>query len=78
MDVVINGATRRFEPGTARNAMVGPLDDIQGLVARITEDGRLQFVTDDARQMMIAEISVDEPGYANAVIDGLFASLEIG
>ncbi len=77
LEVTIDGATQRFEAGSARNAMVGRLDSVQGLTSRIADDGRLQFVTDDARQMLIAEIAVDEPGYAEAVLDSLFAALDI-
>ena len=77
LEVTIDGATQRFEGGSVRNAIVGPLDSVEGLTTRITEDGRLQFVTDDARQMMIAEIATDQPGYADAVLDTLFVAIDI-
>lgn len=77
LEVTIDGATQRFEAGSARNAIVGPLDSVEGLTTRITEDGRLQFVTDDARQVVIAEIASDQPGYADAVLDGLFITIDI-
>lgn len=75
LEVTVDGATRRFEQGSTRNALVGPLTEVERLGTRITSDGRLQFITDDARQLVIGEIMADAPGYAEAVLDSLFSAV---
>ena len=75
LDVTIDGATRRFESGGFRNALAGTIGKIDMLPASITADGRLQFATNDARELIVLAIAGREA--ALDVLEGLFSSIEI-
>ena len=75
LDVTIDGATQRFEAGTYRSALTGTIASLDMLPASITHDGRLQFVTNDARELVVLAIAEREA--ALDVLEGLFASIEI-
>jgi hypothetical protein len=61
LSVTVNGATQRFDftsaNGSMRNAIVGALDSVDGLTASLNADGELMLVTDDAQQLVIADIA---------------------
>jgi hypothetical protein len=61
LSVTVNGATQRFEfssaNGSMRDAIVGALNSVEGLTASLNADGELVLVTDDARQLVIADIA---------------------
>jgi hypothetical protein len=75
LDVTISGATQRFDftsaSGSMRNAIVGALDSLSGLSASISPDGRLVFVTDDAQQLVIAEVANGLLDFSGSPLDNL-------